>query len=171
MHVQCLGQNWVTVDEKGIVQGSPMFTLPTDRDRELRKDLQANVRSLQRRVRAIWKRPSPLPHFTRHGTDHCERIEARLEEMRCLLHEPLNLAEAYILRCAVWTHDIGMQDARFSLGAKSITDLTAEDYKTIRDEHPDASQNWILTKPEELGLQRNGYLIPHRTYRTCSLQL
>jgi len=152
-----------------------VLPLPEDRNRKLYEDFEANLIVLPRRVAHIWDRPTVLPHFTRHGPDHCGRVEGHLEVLIKPLTQPLNLAESYILQCAVWTHDIGMQDARFALIdlAKSthgmdqettlsadITALTSKHYNAIRKGHAEASATWILSKPGDLGLADDAYLAP-----------
>ena len=143
-----------------------MITLKDRKHPELRGDLQNRLNYLRDRVREVWDGSLALPHFTRHEYDHCVRIEEHLEKLLPLLREPLNLSEQYILLSAVWTHDIGMQDVRFSLGDKSITALTDHDYITLRKRHPAASEEWILDvfneQPQRLGLgfKRDDYTLP-----------
>jgi len=72
-----------------------VLPLPEDRNRKLHEDFEANLIVLPRRVAHIWDRPTVLPHFTRHGPDHCGRVEGHLEVLIKPLTQPLNLAESY----------------------------------------------------------------------------
>ncbi len=141
-----------------------MIQLPKDKiNPELRADLQATLTPLARRVQAIWSGRTALPHFTDHGPHHCARIEEHLTPLLRLLNNQLNLAESYILKCSVWTHDIGMQDPKFALGDladKPITEFNDSDFIAIRNRHPEASQAWIMRTPEDLHLERNAFVVP-----------
>jgi len=147
-------------------------------DAQLCDDLQHRLDYLRDRVREIWDGPIALPHFTRHGYDHCTRIEGHLKKLLPLLHHHLNLNEQYILLSGVWTHDIGMQDSRFSLGDKEITSFVddkkddgepgterAQDYLTLRDRHAEASMAWVMDvyndiRPKkDLGLKRDDFAV------------
>jgi hypothetical protein len=126
-------------------------------------DFNINLDSVRSAVSKQWIGSQVLAHFTDHGPEHCVRIEEHLIELFALLSERLSDAETHVLACAVWTHDIGMQDSRFSFDDKPITKLTEDEYDTMRKQHAQASEEWILDvfqksrlRPD-IGLKRDDY--------------
>jgi HD-GYP domain-containing protein (c-di-GMP phosphodiesterase class II) len=65
-----------------------------------------------RKAEAIWKKPL-LRQYTDHTITHSRRIIAILDKLCALLVNPLTDDETYVLLCAAFLHDIGMQQEKF----------------------------------------------------------
>ena len=91
---------------------------------------------------------TPLPFFTRHGIDHCKKLEEfsnniiwRSEHFVDHEFEP-SPEEAMYLLSAIWLHDIGMMYTIFD--GENSEDLKNEDYSNkIRDEHEQRTVRYI----------------------------
>lgn len=110
-------------------------------------------------VRRHWAGGALLPWFTDHGVGHSQRVANNSLEIASIPDIPdsckLNLIEKYILYCASWLHDIGMQ----SLGGKAGGTLLPADYERVRHEHPAESRRLIDEKASSIGLVDNPTLI------------
>lgn len=67
---------------------------------------------VRKKAEAIWRKPL-LRQYTDHTIDHADRIVEILDKLCALLVKPLTNDEAYVLICAAYLHDIGMQQERF----------------------------------------------------------
>lgn len=118
-----------------------------------------SVEQVQGFVRRHWKGGRNMPWFTDHGPAHSRRVADYSLQIAAIpdLPEPqrLNETEKYILYCAAWLHDIGMQSL---LGKKGGT-LGPPDYDNIRHEHPAESRRLIRARAREIGLIGNDTLI------------
>lgn len=99
----------------------------------------------------IWENPR-LKWYTDHGVAHSERILFHLNSLCDGLvfdyrnGQPeygLNYGEVFYLLCAVWLHDIGMQDLT-DLNNLSVDQLTEDDWTEVRDRHPARSFDIIM---------------------------
>jgi hypothetical protein len=59
--------------------------------------------------------------------------------------QKLNPHELYILLAACYLHDIGMQDFQ-SINGRSVDQFTEEDYKFIRNKHPERTKELIIKR-------------------------
>lgn len=48
------------------------------------------------------------PHYTEHGEPHCKNIEKHLQKFLHTNPLSMNEYEDFLLKCAIWLHDIGM---------------------------------------------------------------
>jgi hypothetical protein len=109
-------------------------------------DLSDKLARVKVSAREIWAEPRLL-WFTDHGVHHSERIVEILGSILDHLQttpQRLNSQELFVLLCAAYLHDIGMQD--FLLDGRGMESLTIRDYELIRDRHPMRSGELIMQR-------------------------
>lgn len=74
--------------------------------------MSERIARVRQKAEAIWKKPL-LRQYTDHTIDHSRRVIAVLDKLCALLVEPLTDDEPYVLLCAAFLHDIGMQQEKF----------------------------------------------------------
>jgi len=77
-----------------------------------RPNMGERTHQVREKAKAIWRKPL-LRQYTDHAIEHSERVISILEKLCLLLEEPLTDDEVYVLLCAAYLHDIGMQQENF----------------------------------------------------------
>lgn len=122
-----------------------------------------------------------LPFFTTHGASHCEAVEIMIIQLidKSGINggkSPLTDLEKFILFCAVWTHDLGMDDenSKDFFAEKKKADKKLEITPELKRELHDESSAYHLNKkfPEIFDLnapnQKNTFIIQkYRNYVTA----
>ena len=105
--------------------------------------LVACLNSIKEKVKILWY-SQLLPHYTKHGVDHSERIIERLGELLEDYPNLLNKYERFILLASAYLHDIGMQSPRHAgLDPNSKEPYSIEELEIIREKHNEASAKMI----------------------------
>ena len=76
-----------------------------------RPTMSERIERVRRKAETIWKKPL-LRQYTDHTIDHSLRVIAVLDKLCALVVEPLTDDETYVLLCAAFLHDIGMQQEK-----------------------------------------------------------
>jgi len=100
------------------------------------------LNSVIERTKINWELPL-FTHYTRHGTDHSERITDAIGKLLEEYPDLLNENERFILLSAVYLHDIGMQSPVYA-GLQNKTEYNLEELEKIRENHHEASAKMIL---------------------------
>lgn len=77
-----------------------------------REKMEGRIHRVREKAEAIWKKPL-LRHYTDHTIAHSERVISILDKLCALVEPRLTDDEAYVLLCAAYLHDIGMQQEKF----------------------------------------------------------
>lgn len=135
----------------------------TQKQRLNRPRMKRRVDAVRRCAVAIWQTPQ-LTYFTDHTVRHSDRIIRLLDSMCGLLREPLNEDEAYVLLCAAYLHDIGMQwpacldseAVRATCTPEMVAAARNDDNRRdeiIRDCHHLLSEEWIKSDRNRCSLE------------------
>ncbi|MBN1814790.1 MAG: tetratricopeptide repeat protein [Anaerolineae bacterium] len=77
-----------------------------------RPKMDARIHKVREKAEAIWKKPL-LRQYTDHTIGHSLRVISILEKLCSILEDPLTDDEVYVLLCAAFLHDVGMQQEKF----------------------------------------------------------
>src|SRR5574337_1002872 len=111
----------------------------------LETDLRRAVENVRAAAARIWARPLHR-YYTDHTVTHSDRIIALLDGLTAgMMTTPkcLSPTEAFVLLCAAYLHDIGMQNERFAQGDLDVirehhNELTAEMIYAVFEHSADA---------------------------------
>jgi len=82
----------------------------------------------------IWNSVTLIPHYTKHGIDHSERIVQCIGKLLEDFPTLLNQQERFVLLAAIYLHDIGNQLTKYTgIPIKSVYSL--EELEKIRKNH------------------------------------
>ena len=82
----------------------------------------------------IWNSVTLIPHYTKHGIDHSERISQYLGKLLEDFPTLLNQQERFVLLAAIFLHDIGNQLPKYA-GIPIKSTYSLEDKEKIRKNH------------------------------------
>ncbi|HEX8065322.1 MAG TPA: hypothetical protein VF520_02215 [Thermoleophilaceae bacterium] len=123
-------------------------------------DLSARLERAKSSADRIWAQPR-LHWFTDHSsTRHSRRIIQILGDLVAHLQNTshaLGRSELFVLLCAAYLHDIGMQD--FRVDGRGPDDFDVEDYELIRTRHPARARELIVARALRLEATRDDFVI------------
>jgi hypothetical protein len=128
-----------------------------------RQDMSQRLYAVQRHAKITWQTPQ-ITYFTDHSVSHSERIIRLLDSLCELLPSGLNEDEAYVLLCAAYLHDVGMQwkgcldsaIVREKYPPEQISAARGDDSqrdKIVREEHHSLSEEWIKSDPSHASVE------------------
>ena len=82
----------------------------------------------------IWNSVTLIPHYTKHGIDHSERIVQYLSKLLEDFPTLLNQQERFVLLAAIYLHDIGNQLPKY-VGIPIKSAYSLEEKEKIRKNH------------------------------------
>ncbi|GAI81396.1 unnamed protein product, partial [marine sediment metagenome] len=82
----------------------------------------------------IWNSHTLIPHYTKHGIDHSERIIQYLGKLLEDFPTLLNQQERFVLLAAIFLHDIGNQMPKY-VGIPIKSAYSFEELEKIRKNH------------------------------------
>jgi len=82
----------------------------------------------------IWNSVTLIPHYTKHGIDHSERIVQCLSKLLEGFPTLLNQQERFVLLAAIYLHDIGTQLPKY-VGIPIKSAYSLEEKEKIRKSH------------------------------------
>ena len=82
----------------------------------------------------IWNSVTLIPHYTKHGIDHSERIAQYLGKLLEDFSTLLNQQERFVLLAAIFLHDIGNQLPKYT-GIPLNSACSLEEKEKIRKDH------------------------------------
>ena len=82
----------------------------------------------------IWNSYTLIPHYTKHGMDHSERISQYLGKLLEDFPTLLNQQERFVLLAAIFLHDIGNQLPKYA-GISIQSTYSLEELEKIRKNH------------------------------------
>lgn len=82
----------------------------------------------------IWNNVTLIPHYTKHGIDHSERIVQYLGKLLEDFPTLLNQQERFVLLAAIFLHDIGNQLPKYA-GIPIKSAYSLEELEKIRKNH------------------------------------
>jgi hypothetical protein len=113
--------------------------------------LHERLERVRRSSEAIWDSPRLL-WFTDHTAQgHSEQLIKLLGQILDHLQgtdEHLSRSELFILMCACYLHDIGMQD--LVIDERGLEELTVDDYELVRKRHPARGKELIVNRSLQL---------------------